>query len=139
MFTLHYIPPGQAKEFLRNNAQKGKQHTKGKAAKSTKGDKQKAEIELVLKLMGVPYVTEHKFHPTRKWRFDYALTDKLIAIEYEGIYGAGKSRHTTAKGYSGDTEKYNEASKLGWKVLRYTASTYKNITDDLKDLLSNGI
>lgn len=92
-------------------------------------------MELMLKLLNVPYVKEHKFHPKRRWLFDYAIIDKKIAIEYEGVFGGGKSRHTTVTGYTGDTEKYNEATLLGWKVLRYTAKNYTNLTDDLKALL----
>lgn len=78
---------------------------------------------------------EFKFHPTRKWRFDFAIPDKMIAIEYEGVYGGGKSRHTTVGGYTADAEKYNEAAKLGWKVLRYTAKSYTKLIDDLKQML----
>ena len=46
-----------------------------------------------------------------------AIPGKKIAIEYEGIV-ADKSRHTNIKGYTEDSNKYNEAQKLGWKVLR---------------------
>ncbi len=28
---------------------------------------------------------EYRFHPDRKWRFDFALPDKMIGIEYEGL------------------------------------------------------
>ena len=88
---------------------------------------------MVLKLMGLDYSREHMFHPKRKWRFDYAIPSKKIAIEYEGIV-SDKSRHTNIKGYTEDSNKYNEAQKLGWKVLRYTAMNYKNITNDLMEL-----
>src|SRR5690606_7227576 len=66
---------------------------------------------------------EFKFHPERKWRFDFAIPELKAAIEYEGL-NSKKSRHTTLKGYSGDSTKYNEAQRLGWVVLRYTAITY---------------
>lgn len=69
---------------------------------------------------------EHVFHPTRKWRFDFALPDKKIAFEYEGIF-SGKSRHTTISGFSEDCEKYNEAALLDWKVFRFTAKTLKSV------------
>ena len=64
-------------------------------------------------------IFEYKFHDKRKWRFDFAIPDRKIALEYEGI-ASSKSRHTTLKGYSNDCIKYNEASKLGWKVYRFT-------------------
>ena len=80
------------------------------------------------------HISEHLFHPTRKWRFDWVIPTHKIAIEYEGLMSA-KSRHTTIKGFSGDCEKYNEAVKLGWRVLRYTAVNYKNLDRDLKNLI----
>lgn len=80
--------------------------------------------------MGYTDFPEHKFHPTRKWRFDWAIPDLKIAIEYEGLHSA-KSRHTTITGFSNDCEKYNAAALLGWIVLRYTANTYKKASTDL--------
>jgi very-short-patch-repair endonuclease len=74
--------------------------------------------------LGYEVKTEYKFHPTRRWRFDIAIPELKIAVEYEGIYGKGQSRHTSAGGYTGDCDKYNEAAILGWRVLRFTA---KNI------------
>ncbi|PUZ26387.1 hypothetical protein DCC81_12015 [Chitinophaga parva] len=75
---------------------------------------------------GIPVTREHRFHPERKWRFDFALVDHKIAIEYEGIM-AGKSRHTTISGYTGDTEKYNAAAELGWTVLRFTVKNSREV------------
>ena len=63
---------------------------------------------------------EFKFHPERKWRFDFALPTVKIAVEVEGLVYRGKSRHTTIAGYAADCEKYNQALVLGWRVLRYT-------------------
>ncbi len=76
---------------------------------------------------------EYYFHPTRLWRFDWCIPDLKLAVEFEGIISE-KSRHTTLTGYTGDTKKYNEAVKHGWRVWRYTAINYTNITDDLKQL-----
>ncbi|HWB62142.1 MAG TPA: hypothetical protein VG603_01435 [Chitinophagales bacterium] len=92
------------------------------------------EMKLLLAIEAIEVQEEYLFHPSRKWRFDFAIPEKKIAIEYEGVMG-GKSRHTTITGYSGDTEKYNEAAKLGWKVLRYTKLTYRELINDLKALL----
>ena len=54
-----------------------------------------------------------------------------VAIEYEGIFSE-KSGHTTLSGYKKDVEKYNLATKLGWKILRYTADNYFDFENDLK-------
>ncbi len=75
---------------------------------------------------GILVVKEHKFHLERKWRFDFALPDKKIGIEYEGI-NSQKSGHTTLSGYTKDTDKYNEAQALGWNVIRFTVKNYKSV------------
>jgi len=85
-------------------------------------------VAQILDIFGLEYRREYKFHPNRHWRFDYALVDKRIAIEYEGIYGRGQSRHTNVKGYRNDCEKYNEAQILGWKVIRITNDMLKDGT-----------
>jgi len=69
---------------------------------------------------------EYRFHPTRKWRFDFAWLDHMVAVEYEGGVWAGRGkagggRHTRPKGFENDCEKYNEAALLGWTVIRVTA------------------
>lgn len=89
------------------------------------------EVVLYLKSKAIGYVYEYKFHPDRKWRFDLAIPNYKVAMEYEGIYG-GQSRHTTTKGYTADAEKYNQATILGWRVLRYTA---KNKNQAIQDIL----
>lgn len=76
-------------------------------------------------------VEEYRFDITRRFRFDYAIPEKMIGIEFEGIISE-KSRHTTLTGYTRDTTKYNLAAVLGWKVLRYTALKYKDVWNDLK-------
>lgn len=64
---------------------------------------------------------EYRFHPVRKWRFDYAIPEHKIALEVEGgVWTQG--RHTRPMGYLGDIEKYNTATLMGWRVLRTTPS-----------------
>lgn len=60
---------------------------------------------------------EHVFHPTRKWRFDFAFVEPKIAVEIEGF-----GRHQRMGGFATDMEKYNAAAKLGWRVLRFTTA-----------------
>jgi len=63
---------------------------------------------------------EHRFHHPRRWRFDRAWPDRLIAAEIEGgIWSHG--RHTRGSGFEGDCEKYNAAALEGWTVLRFTS------------------
>ena len=81
---------------------------------------------------GIAWATEYRFHPTRKWRFDYANEQFKIAIEIEGGVWTG-GRHVSGSGFIGDMEKYNEAVVLGWKLLRFTpeqmtkSATYETI------------
>jgi len=61
----------------------------------------------------------------RRWRFDYAIPDKKIAIEIEGgVWISG--RHNRASGFLKDMEKYNTATILGWRVLRFTPEEFAN-------------
>lgn len=64
-------------------------------------------------------IKEHKFHPVRRWRFDYAIPTAKIAIEVEGGVWTG-GRHTSPKGFLNDMEKYNTATIMGWRLLRTT-------------------
>lgn len=69
--------------------------------------------------LGVECVREYRFHPSRMWRFDYAIPPLRIAIEIDGgIWING--RHNRASGYLGDMEKFNAAATLGWVVLKFT-------------------
>lgn len=64
------------------------------------------------------------FHPTRKWRFDYAWIPQAVAVECEGGVWSG-GRHTRGGGFIKDMEKYNEAARLGWRVFRFTPRQLK--------------
>lgn len=62
-------------------------------------------------------LTEHRFHVTRRWRFDYAWPDYQVALEVEGGVWVG-GRHTSGAGFVKDMEKYNEAACMGWRIIR---------------------
>lgn len=70
-------------------------------------------------------VREYRFHPVRRFRFDFAYPDRLLAIEVEGGTW-GKSRHTTGSGFAEDCVKYNLAALDGWRVLRVTGTHIKS-------------
>ena len=70
---------------------------------------------------GPPLEREVHFHPTRKWRADFAHTASRTMIEIEGgIFQRGAGRHNRGAGYAKDTEKYLEAVLAGWTVIRLT-------------------
>lgn len=78
---------------------------------------------------------EYKFCTDRDWRFDFALPSVKIAIEYEGGIYLQKSGHNTAKHYTKDTEKYNRATVLGWRVIRVTAMNYTTVLKTLNEMI----
>ena len=65
---------------------------------------------------GLPFVRQYRFHAKRKWTADFALIHERILIEVEGMGG----RHQTMEGFRKDAEKYLEATKDGWIVIRCT-------------------
>lgn len=62
---------------------------------------------------------EFRFHPSRKWRADFAHLKSRTLIEIEG--GAFNGRHTRGNGFLADAEKYLAAFLAGWQVCRLTA------------------
>lgn len=85
-----------------------------------RGSSLEAAFDLAWTALGGPaLLAEHRFHPTRRWRFDRAHLPTKTAIELEGgIWIQG--RHTRGQGFENDTEKYNTAQLLGWTVFRLT-------------------
>jgi len=80
-----------------------------------------ATLSLHLRSAGLNPETEFRFHPPRRWRFDFAFVDQKVAVECEGgTYSGG--RHTRGKGFALDCEKYNQASLDGWTLLRFTSA-----------------
>jgi very-short-patch-repair endonuclease len=79
-----------------------------------------------IRLTGLPTpVTEHRFHASRAWRFDFAWPDRHLALEVEGGVWLG-GRHQRGQGYTDDCAKYSEAAIAGWRLLRVTGEHVKN-------------
>jgi hypothetical protein len=103
-----------------------------------KASKYQDQLFPLLKASNCPIpVLEYKFHPDRKWRFDFAWVKEKIAVEIEGGCWI-KGRHNRGTGFIGDMSKYNNAVLLGWKVLRYTPQQIPTIPADIT-ILSNSI
>lgn len=86
-------------------------------------------------------VTEHRFHATRRWRFDFAVPSRKIAVEYQGHgkMGGGSKHvggHASVQGLSSDAEKFNAAGLLGWRVLLFTALHFRE-KDRMKHKLTS--
>lgn len=78
--------------------------------------------------VGLPEpVFEHRFHPVRRWRFDAAWLEPMIAMEIDGgVWTAG--RHVRGKGFEQDCVKGAEAILLGWRVLHATPQQVRSGT-----------
>lgn len=82
-------------------------------------------------------VPEYTFHPTRKFRLDYAWTEPRVGLEVDGGIWSGGA-HGRGAGIVRDQEKTNLAAGLGWRILRVTPSglctptTITYITDALQ-------
>lgn len=61
-------------------------------------------------------VRQHRFHETRRWRFDFAWPDQKLALEIQGG-GFVRGAHGRGAGLRNDAEKFSEAVCLGWRVL----------------------
>lgn len=84
-------------------------------------------VKIVKSSTGLDVEKEYRFHPERKWRFDYAIPDLKIAIEIDGgVWING--RHNRASGYIKDMQKFNIAASLGWLILKFTPEEMFKIT-----------
>lgn len=85
-----------------------------------------ALLDRILKSFDVPApAREYRFHPSRRWRVDYAWPEHRLAVEIEGGAWIG-GRHVRGSGFMNDMEKYNELTLMGWSLLRFTPRQVKN-------------
>ncbi len=68
---------------------------------------------------------EYRFAPPRRWRADFAFPVYDLLVEVEGGLWI-KGRHQTGTGYQADLEKYNAATMLRWRVLRFSTQQVKS-------------
>jgi len=90
----------------------------------------KSQLEILIRSRFPDVVAEYRFHPVRKWRFDWALVPQKIAIEFEGGVFTG-GRHGRGAGLSADAVKYNVAQAMGWRVYRFTAAHLKGHAQEI--------
>lgn len=74
------------------------------------------------------------FHSERKWRFDFAWPNQMVAVEIHGNEFGGKpctacghspgGRHVRGTGFRADRVKMREAQLLGWTVLEFCGTEY---------------
>lgn len=78
-------------------------------------------MALHFRIERIEVVREYVFAPPRKFRFDFCIIDKKIAIEVDGG-SRSHGRHNRADGFAADCEKLNLAAALGWRVFRFTTN-----------------
>jgi very-short-patch-repair endonuclease len=95
-----------------------------RAPRKRRRSKLELELEGQLRLIGLDPLTEHRFHDTRRWRFDFAFLAARVLLDVDGSIFAAENEQTAGKhargaGICNDMEKRNAAAELGWCVLSY--------------------
>jgi very-short-patch-repair endonuclease len=130
--------------ILNSKAGRLNQHLKEVQPKRKKPVKSRNDCQQVIKMhwdlkyfcieKEIQFEKEYRFHVKRKFRFDFALPEYKIGIEYDGL-NSEKSGHTTLTGFTKDTEKRNLATSLGWQVFNYTVLNYQNVLQDIQKII----
>lgn len=80
---------------------------------------------------------EFRFHPVRRWRFDFAFPDCKLAVELHGGQWSN-GRHNRGSGMAADHAKLNTAQTMGWVVLQYATERMKDpyrVAAEVADIL----
>jgi hypothetical protein len=116
---------------------------------TAKAKRDQHEDELAFQIRAHRLPEPHRQHAFalelgRRWRFDFAWTQFKLAAEFEGLVatramlpkGQGQrgwreaivltGRHTSPEGFKEDVEKYNTATLLGWRLLRFHRDQVKS-------------
>jgi very-short-patch-repair endonuclease len=87
----------------------------------------KAQFLSQLKMAGIPAPeAEVRFHPVRKWRFDFCWPSEKLAVEYQGGIYYGNASHSSIGNMKRDCEKFSEAVALGWRVMPINADLVRS-------------
>lgn len=90
-------------------------------SRTSKAEECLAAVLDIHALPGWDLTRQYKFDSTRNWTFDFAWPSQKLALEVEGRY------HRTEKGQRQDSEKFNEAVRQGWRVLRYPSDRVSGV------------
>jgi hypothetical protein len=80
-----------------------------------------------LKLWGFPlWEDEYRWHDARRYRFDVAWPEWLMAVEVDGgIWVSGGGGHNRGAAYERDRRRDLLAASVGWSVVRVTPGMLK--------------
>ena len=81
-------------------------------------------LAVQLEQAGILAMREYHFHPTRRWRADFAVVKPghmvaTLLVEIDGGAFVG-GRHSRGTGVERDAEKQSAAAILGYRVIRCT-------------------
>lgn len=102
-----------------------------KERKAKPKKKPKSELEAImlgqLESAGLAegMVREHRFHPDRRWRFDFCWPSRRLALEVQGGVWVNGG-HNRGAGFTNDCEKFNEAALLGWRLIKVSGGQVRN-------------
>jgi hypothetical protein len=74
----------------------------------------------------IAFQEEFRFHPKRRWRFDFLVDN--FGIEIVGGLWMKRGGHSQGQAQLDDMEKFNHAALLGYRVLQFTPGQVKNET-----------
>lgn len=91
--------------------------------------------DIILRKFPMPMVeSQYRFHPKRRWRFDFAIPFHKIAIEINGgVWSNG--RHSRGSGLVKEYEKMRAAAVLHWYVFAYDTKSIHLIDEDISRFL----
>lgn len=86
------------------------------------GSALETRLELLIRAHGLPKPRQqYQFHPTRKYRADFAWPHARLLVEVQGgVWAKGGGRHTRGTGYEADCERMVLAQLAGWRILYVT-------------------
>ena len=108
-----------------------------------KSQERKSEIEeemaQLLDEMGIAYDREQCLIPGRNFRVDFAIRDRKVVIEVEGLLRGSQGRHQTIEGMSADAVKYNTLAIDGYTVLRFTGRQIKSEKQMVRETIRSAV
>jgi very-short-patch-repair endonuclease len=93
-------------------------HVSSSAEETMKPSPAEILMSMHLKELGLEFDTEVPVCESRRWRWDFLLTESNVAIEVDGFF---KGRH--GAGWGADNEKRNVGTMMGYRVLVFSTKS----------------
>lgn len=94
-----------------------------------------AKFLFLTRVYGLPApVREHRFHDTRRWRFDFAWEKQRVAVDVDG-----ETAHRGWANMAADREKSNAAIDAGWKFYRFTGRMLRDCPNECMEQVKRAL